>query len=236
MSWTLNTQQTGGGSSGGGSQTFDPYGILSRDWDKNPPRSTQEQIKADEERRQLRIREGQTGIDDAFSQFDDDYFAQYADDYTGNYFPQLEDQFADSQAKLIASLARRRMLESTSGANVLADLSEENNKRRTQIADEAESAKQDFRGNVERAKSDLYALNSASADPDAIGNRAVAEATSLVQKPTFTPLGDVFASIVQPFAAFSNADRNSVNPSLPWNRAGRSYLPTSSAGTGRITR
>lgn len=139
---------------------------------------------------------GKIGIDKQFSKFDPKYYDKYKADYQGYYTPDLADQYANAQGDLTANLADRGMLDSTVGIHKYADLSKENADARANIANEANDAAKKLRGTVENAKSNLYNLNQASADPQAVNAQAVGQATALVAPPTYSPLGKVFADFL----------------------------------------
>src|SRR5207237_1213668 len=65
---------------------------------------------------------GKKSIDDAFGQFNDDYYGTYKNKYLGAANPQLQDQYGIAKDKLVSTLAGRDMLESSVGANGLAQL------------------------------------------------------------------------------------------------------------------
>lgn len=187
--------------------------------------------EADERYRKSAIIAGQKRIDTNFSQFDDGYFDNFREDYKSNYFPQLETQFNDANDKLTAGLAGRGMLESSVGASRLGDLQKTYNDERSSIGGKAFDAAQDIRARIENQKSNLYSYNTAAADPQGVAARARSEATALVAPQAFSPLGQVFASALQPIAAFVSADRNSVSPQLGFNQTSGGYSsPTSSSG------
>lgn len=188
------------------------------------------ETEAREAKRQADIGLGKKSIDKAFGKFDNSYYTGYQNDYTGYYNPQIDSQFQDAQGKLIAALAGRGTLESTVGASAQGKLQTEKNTARTGVANEAVDASNKLRGNVENTKTDLYALNQASADPQAMGARAVGQATSIVAPPPTSPLGQVFASFLQPYMNQQQAYQN---------RAGSPYSSpygggSNRAGSGRV--
>lgn len=151
---------------------------------------------------------GKIGIDKAFSGFGDSYYGGYRNDYTGYYNPQLDQQYGRAVDKTTANLAERGILESSVGAQKFADLAKQNADARANIANEALDASNKLRGQVENAKSSLYSLNEASADPQAINAQAIGQATSLVAPPTYSPLGEVFASALNSLSNYAQARNN----------------------------
>lgn len=163
--------------------------------------------------RQHDIDLGRIGIDKSFAKFDDPYYDQYKADYTGYYYPQLDRQYGKAVDKMTAALAGRGMLESTAGASQFADLGRENAEARTNIANEAQDAANKLRGTVENEKSNLYSLNQASADPQAVNAQAVGQATALVAPPQYSPLGQVFANALGSLGNFVSAKQNTPTKS-----------------------
>lgn len=170
---------------------------------------------------------GRIGIDKAFNKFGDGYYDKYKSDYTGYYFPQLDDQYEEVVDKTTAALAGRGMLESSVGAAQYADLAKKQAEARTNIANEAQDAANKMRGTVENAKSSLYGLNEASANPQAVNAQAVGQATALVAPPQYSPLGQVFASVFNSLGNYAQARQN---------RPTRTYTSPypSGQGSGRV--
>lgn len=171
-----------------------------------------EDVSADMERREV-VRQhdvglGKIGIDRNFSKFGDGYYDQYKQDYSGFYNPQLDRQYGQAVDKTTAALADRGILESSVGAQKFADLGRQNAEARTNIANEGLDAANRLRGQVENAKSSLYSLNEASADPQAINAQALGQATALVAPPTYSPLGEVFASAIGSLGNYAQARQN----------------------------
>lgn len=179
--------------------------------------------------RQHDVNLGRIGIDQAFDRFGDDYYNQYKQDYTGYYNPQLDEQYGKVVDKTTAALAGRGMLESSVGANTYADLAKQQAEARTNIANEATDASNKLRGTVENAKSNLYSLNEASADPQAVNAQAVGQATALVAPPQYSPLGEVFASALNSLANYSSARAN-----RPRREYESPYTTASGFGSGRV--
>ncbi len=172
--------------------------------------------------RQHAIDLGKVGIDQSFKKFDPTYYDKYKSDYRGYYSPQVEDQFNESTGKLTASLADRGMLESSVGNAAQAKLFKDYGQANTNIANEALDAANKLRSTVQSQKSNLYSLNEASADPMGVNAQAIGASTALVAPPTYSPLGQLFQSALQPFLNYSQQSNNSPtrNYTSPYNTTG----------------
>lgn len=158
--------------------------------------------------RQSNVLLGKANIDRNFKQFDDPYYQSYQDAYKGNYIPQLDDQYKSAVAKMLVSMAGRGMDMSSVGAAKQGGLAKDYTTAKSTIASDASDAANTLRSNVEQSKANLYALNSASADPAAADAQALGQSKTLVAPPTYSPLGDVFASALQPVTSFQSARNN----------------------------
>jgi len=173
-----------------------------------PPKDNSAEIaRKKEEERKAKIALGRTNIDNQFAQFDDDYYDNIRLGYTDFYQPQLTDQFNDARRKAILSLAGVGNLNSSAGARRLGDLQEMYEKNRAMIGDRGIGAANRARGDIEMAKSDLYAQNRAAADPSAAASSAVARAGTLMAPPVYDALGPVFASFISDVGTGLRAER-----------------------------
>jgi hypothetical protein len=116
---------------------------------------------------------GKASIDSAFGQFDPAYYDRYKQTYLDAYNPQLNDQYGIAKDKLISTLAGRDTLESSVGANALAQLDKTRNNAEIDIGNSATDAANGLRSKVDSTKSNLYGLNASSADPLTSASRAV---------------------------------------------------------------
>ena len=159
-----------------------------------PPKDNSAQIAAQQEaERQARIAQGKTSIDNAFAGFNDDFYNQYQTDYLGYYNPQLTDQYNDARKRLTLQLAKTGNLTSSAGATQMADLLKHYNTQQTAITNNALSAVQGLQGNIDARKSQLYADNSAAADPGNAASLAASAAQSLQPGLPTSPLANTFA-------------------------------------------
>lgn len=189
------------------------------------------ELKAEEAARQGRIREGRGVIDTTFNtKFSDDYFKKYQDDYTGYYMPQLDDKFAKTKQDLIYALASSGILGSSAGIEKLAEADKELAAKKLQVSSEATDASNNLRSNVEKQRSGLYALNESSADPAAATSRATAEATALAAPVSYSPLGDVFAGLLNGIGGFAQGMQS--NPNSPWYTKSGGVGATAAGGKG----
>jgi hypothetical protein len=192
-------------------------------------RQTEKKIKKDEKARQRSIRDGQDRIDRAFASYDDDYYNGFKQDYLDYYTPQIDREYKDTRGKLFTGLLERGMGESTVGAGKLADLQRQADEARTNAANQATDAANELRGRVEGEKTNLYTLNLASADPQAINSRALASATSLAAPQAYSPIGQIFANALQPIAYGVNAYQN--RSAAPYQSP---FRTPSGSGSGKV--
>lgn len=183
------------------------------------------------EEREARIAQGQTAIDTAFEQYNDNYYGDYARSIEDYQRPELDRQFGDARGKATAGLAARGMLESTHGAQEFGNLGRIYADNAALIANQAQDASANLRGRVENQRSDLYALNRASADPAGISAQAIGSATALAAPPSLSPIGAVFEGALAPYVAYRTSRINSAG--TPY----RTGAPSASGtGSSRVVR
>lgn len=152
--------------------------------------------------REAKIRAGQSNIDRAFGVFDPRYYDQFKKSFTDYYNPQVDKQFGDARQGLKYNLARAGTTNATVGQNKFGDLIQGYGQKREEIAAGASDASNKLRGSVDAAKGDLYAQNTASADPSLATISATSRAGALQTPPSFSPLGDVFGGLVNSGASY----------------------------------
>lgn len=192
---------------------------------------TSNDINARELIRQSDVKKGKANIDTNFAQFNDPYYQGYEKAYADNYVPQIDKQYTTSVGKMIAALAERGIDRSSIGATAQGDLYEDSVKAKAGVASDARSAADTLRSNVENTKSNLYAMNSASADPAAASAMALGQSKSLVAPPQYSPIGDVFASAMQPFTNGIAANNNAAG--TPYKSP---YTTGRGSGSGTVVR
>jgi hypothetical protein len=188
------------------------------------------EAKKTEKKRQKSVRKGQGVIEDAFAQYNDDYYGGFKQDYLDYYTPQIEREYGRTRGKLFTGLLERGIGESTVGAHKLADLQRRRDEEHTNAANQATDAANALRAKVENEKTNLYTLNLASADPQAINARAIGSATALAAPQAYSPVGQIFASALQPLtygvSAYNN--RSTQSYQSPFTRV------ASGSGSGRV--
>lgn len=173
------------------------------------------------------VKTGKTQIDEAFAQFDDPYYAKYAQTYKDTYNPQLDDQYATAKDKLTAILAGRDTLDSSIGADAITKQTKTYNDTQTDIGNKSQDAANGLRTQVDTTKGNLYATNSAVADPLTMATQAQASAGSIVNPASYPSLSNVFADGLSSFATANKTNSQSMNP-WSWNQGGA----TAPSGTG----
>lgn len=183
--------------------------------------------------RETAINQGKQSIDSAFGVFDPQYYQKYQQSYLDNYNPQVDKQFGEAKQQVKYNLARKGTTDSTIGQKTFGDLVSGYNDARRDVASNAADASNKLRQNVEGQKSQLYAQNSASADPSLSAIQAVSSSGSLATQASYSPLGDLFAGLVNSTAAY----RAGQNQGLPAAYRGLLTTPGStlpSGGSGRV--
>lgn len=169
--------------------------------------------KKQEKERKANIAAGREKIDSAFSNFNDGYYGGYKQDYLDFYNPQLDKQFGDTNRSLTYALAGRGLLNSSVGAESIGDLFKKYTDEKSNVTGAAQDAANSLKSSVESTKSNLYTLNESASDPQTVANRAIGEASAIAAPASYTPLQDVFASALTPWATYATAANNSARGS-----------------------
>jgi hypothetical protein len=172
-------------------------------------------IEAQQHRHDQAVAQGKSSIDKAFEQFTPDYFNKYKQSYIDAYNPQLKDQYGIAKDSLTASLADRDILESTPGANAFGQLSKTLNNTEAEIGNRATDASNGLRATVDNTKTNLYGLNANAADPLTVAAQAQAQSGAIVSPQSMSPLGNVFAGVLGPYAAAQKTNQSGMTPSSP---------------------
>lgn len=154
-----------------------------------------ERMRADEEARQARVKEGTGNINSIFDrQFTGKFYDGIADSFMNYANPQLKSQHQDANKQLIYDLARSGKLDSSSRATKGGDLQEAFSLGKQQIADQALSQKNDAKNAVEDARAALVSQVNATGDATGATNAARARSTALSRPAgNFSPIADMFA-------------------------------------------
>ena len=158
-----------------------------------PKDNSAEIARQQENERQSRITTGTAKVNDAFGGFNDDYYAGIGKSYLDYYNPQLDRQYNRAREQLTYSLADSGNLDSSAAARKFGDLTADYGVQKQTIANQAESEKQAFKGNVEQNRSDLLGQLESGAGVDTTATSALARASSLTRPAQYSPLGDLFA-------------------------------------------
>lgn len=164
-----------------------------------------------EEERQGRISEGRTAIDQNFAQFDDNFYNNRSQAYQDYALPELDSQYKDSMRKLVAALARSGNLQSSVRAEKMTALDEDYAKRKLDIQNTGTDYANQARSAVDNSRANLITQNLNLADPNAISANALANANSLAQMPSFSPLGTMLADVTSGLASQADLERRGLS-------------------------
>lgn len=173
---------------------------------------------AAEAKRKADIETGRQTIDTEFAKFDDPYFQQVGDAYNDYYVPQLDDQFEEARKQLIYDFARRGNLASSAYGDKSADVATERDRQKVRIGSQAQDRISQAKSDVEQNRSDLYALNQAAADPEAIRSATASRAASIQPTQGLSPLENVFSGFLNnpatSMAAYQYAANRPISPTI----------------------
>ncbi len=159
----------------------------------------QARIEEAARQRELAIAAGTEAVNTGFKQFDDGYFDAFRKDYLEYYNPRIDEQAAEAREDTEFELARRGGLDSSAATKAYGRLNRRVADERGRIGREAVSATDSFRNAINQLRTDLVGQVVASegqGDFVALTNDAV----GTVSRPSFQPLGDLFAGMVGPEA------------------------------------
>lgn len=197
---------------------------------KPPQDNSAEIARQQNAEREARVRAGQGQIDQAFAQYDPTFYSNAEKAYLDYYSPQLADQFSDAKRQTIFNLSRSGNREATAGADAFADLTKRHDLASQQITSGAADHTQNLRNRVETQRSGLYDLNSSAADPTLVSSRLAAATQDLSAPVSFSPLENVFASLLnQGATGLAIGARNGVDL-LDFGLGPRVSNPRSSGG------
>lgn len=163
--------------------------------------------------------------------FDDAFFAQREQAYKDFALPQLDDQYTEAQEKLMYALARAGRLKSSTRGERAAELQQDYDIQKTNVADKARQYMGDARSQVENARADLVALNSSIADPNAIASQSRLASESLKVQQAFDPLAPLFQNVTEGIATQADLERRNQN-----RYSTGIFVPSISSGSGRSVR
>lgn len=157
-----------------------------------------QQSRADEEARQLRIKEGMSRLSSIFGNYDGKFFDQQRQAYLDFAVPTISRDYRTAADKLKATLARRGLLSSSTQTKTGADLNRQFTQARTDAESKALDIANQSRAKVEQSRSNLVGELQASADPTSVATAAVRQAQTF-NAPGFAAPANAFANVLAAF-------------------------------------
>jgi hypothetical protein len=162
----------------------------------------------DEIARQRRIKSGMASIDQVFGGFNPAFYQKRADDYTAFAMPEVDRQAEQQRRNLIFTLARTGNLDSSAAIDKGAELTQEVNKQRVGVSNEAQNQENSLRNQVEQTRGNVVAELNATGDAQAASNSALRASQNLNQPAGYSPLGNLFLNFAQTLAAVGSRAGN----------------------------
>ncbi len=161
-----------------------------------------EAARLKEDERQGRIAEGMESIAGVFGNMDP-ILAQRREALSGFYDPQLENKFKSGKDELTFALARAGLLTSTTAGERQADLGEEFALQKSKVLGDISADLSNTKSSMQAQRAAIEAGLRASGDQTAASNQALQSAVTFREdSPTFSPLGNIFASVAEGIGSF----------------------------------
>lgn len=184
--------------------------------------------------RQERIKQGLSGVNEAFAGFTPTFYDQRAQAYVDYALPQLASQYQTTRNQLLQNLSSRGLLKSTAGKQQMSTLEKQSQSARQQIAEGGRAQSMELQRGVEDRRNSIIGQLYQSADPAGARASAVGTAASFTQPSAFAPLVNMFSNLANTYYtdALLEAARQSPVPTY----AGGSFgMVNPSAVGGGVT-
>lgn len=195
----------------------------------------QQMIQAQQAKHDNTVKQDIGSVDAAFAPFNDDYYNGFAKSYKDAMNPQLDFQYDRAGSQLRSGLAATDRDAGSTGAQATGDLYQQYQQGRAGIGNSAVDATNQLRSTVDNAKTGLYGLAEQATDPLSLATQAQATSGSIVAPQSYPGIGNVFGSILSPFAAGLKTSQGGMNPTFGGGGGGTGLAPTSGGGEGVIT-
>lgn len=191
-----------------------------------------EQTRQREETRAANLTSGSNRINAAFDNFQPEYFQGVEDNVKTLGMSDLNKQFAKARESLMFALARSGMLTSSVANQGSVDLATQNNESAAKIDLQARDAATKVRSGVESERAGAISQLYATENPDLAANTANARSALIMQdKPTYNPLGDIFAGVV---GAYDNYRKGTGSGTTSFVNTSSPDTSTRSSGGERV--
>jgi len=166
------------------------------------------QARQDEQQRQQRIRSGTQRVGEIFGdQFTPGFFNDRAQSYINFATPDLTKQYTDANKQLTFALDRSGNLDSSSRADLAAELTRQYGMQKQKVADDALNYKQKAQSGAEDARSNLIGMLNATGDDQGTVQDAMRRARALSETPGYSPLSALFQDFTSALGQQAAAER-----------------------------
>lgn len=163
--------------------------------------------RAEEEARQKRIRDSRASIDTIFDTYDEDFYDRQRNAYLNYATPQVEDQFGDAMRELTFALSRSGKLDSALAARREAKAQKMKDQAMINVNKQGDDLVYTMKGNMEKARGDLYDQASSLADVDAARTLAISNFDTTSKPPIYNPVTDLFVKVTEGMATQADLER-----------------------------
>lgn len=148
--------------------------------------------RADEQARQVRIKQGMGEIDRTFGQFNKDFYDKRAKAFEATAMPQLNDQLGKTKDELQYNLARSGLTDSSVRSANEGELQRQMDVNKADVAGKGLDFANLARQQVEQNRTDLIGQLNATGDATSAAQGALSRASIAASQPSVSPLGMMF--------------------------------------------
>lgn len=160
--------------------------------------------------RQANLSSGSRRINAAFDNFAPEYFTGVEDNVRTLGQSDLSQQFNKARESLLYALARSGMLSSSVSNQSTVDLGQKQQEAAGKIDLQARDASAKVRSAIEQEREGALSQLYATENPDLAANTANARSALILQdKPSYNPLGDIFAGVIGAYDNYRKANDGS---------------------------
>lgn len=164
-----------------------------------------------ESNRQNRLSQGAIDLNNLFQQYGDTVSQQARDSYVASQMPDVQDNYNKNKNQSIYDSFRKGTSQSSSSAKNLSSLFEDYNRSRANVLNNAVSAGNQARSNVDSIRNNVYGSLQNTVNPQAQAQTGMSNLINYTRPQNFSPLAALFEDTLGGVANAAGAQSQGYN-------------------------